>query len=68
MSSLQMPALAQPPQVTWTALPDDFVLPDDPVENIQQHPLAAALTDALGAAQRLRPEMLVGANFALVAT
>lgn len=61
---------AQPrtgPTITWPPLPADFLLPDDPVENIQQPSLAAALTDALGAAQRLQPTMLVGSNFALVA-
>lgn len=31
-------------------------------------PLAAALTDALGAAGRIQPEMLIGSNFGLVAT
>lgn len=54
--------------ITWEPLPDDFVLPDDPVENIQQPPLAAALTDALGAAKRIQPDMLIGSNFGLVAT
>jgi len=56
------------PTVTWEALPDDFVLPDDPVENIQQPSLAAALTDALGANNRILPSMLMGSNFALFAT
>ena len=37
------------PIVTWETLSDDFVLPDAPVANIYQPPLAAALTDALGA-------------------
>nr|WP_324616246.1 Uma2 family endonuclease [Lusitaniella coriacea] len=54
--------------VTWDALPPDYVLPDDPVENIQQPWLAAALTDALGAANRTQPQMLMGSNFGLVAT
>ncbi|MUL35728.1 Uma2 family endonuclease [Gloeocapsopsis dulcis] len=54
--------------ITWEPLPDDFILPDDPVENIQQPPLAAALTDALGAAGRIQPDMLIGSNFGLVAT
>ncbi|MGB3692066.1 MAG: Uma2 family endonuclease [Spirulinaceae cyanobacterium] len=54
--------------VTWEALPEDFVLPDDPVENIQQPPLASALTDALGAAGRIESQMLIGSNFGLVAT
>ncbi len=61
---------AQPrtgPTITWPPLPDDFKLVDDPVENIQQPPLAAALTDALGSAQRIQPTMLIGSNFGLVA-
>ena len=56
------------PLVTWEKLPEDFVLPDDPVENLQQPPLAAALTDALGAADRIQPQMLIASNFGLVAT
>ncbi|MGF1601444.1 MAG: Uma2 family endonuclease [Thermosynechococcaceae cyanobacterium] len=55
------------PKVTWEALPADTSLPDDPVENIQQPALAAALTDALGAADFIQPQMLVGTNFGLVA-
>jgi Uma2 family endonuclease len=56
-----------PADITWEALPADYILPDDPVENIQQPALAAGLTDALGANGRLRPEMLLGTNFGLVA-
>lgn len=55
------------PPITWEALPADFVLPDDPVENIHQPTLAAALTDALGAAGLISSQMLVGSNFGLVA-
>ncbi|MEG4215418.1 hypothetical protein QUA27_04300 [Microcoleus sp. Pol14C6] len=33
--------------VTWEKLPDDFKLPDEPVENIDQPLLAAALREAL---------------------
>jgi Uma2 family endonuclease len=58
----------QDPIVTWELLPDGFILPDDPVENIQQPALAAALTDALGAAGLITPTMLVASNFALLAT
>ncbi|WP_414545477.1 Uma2 family endonuclease [Nostoc sp. CCY0012] len=54
--------------IAWEALPADYILPDDPVENIQQPPLAAALTDALGATKRIQPQMLIGSNFGLVAT
>ena len=65
---LQIPSSYKAPNVTWEALPADFILPDDPVENIQQPPLAAALTDALGAAGRIGPIALIGSNFGLVAT
>jgi Uma2 family endonuclease len=65
---LSTPLARTEPSITWEPLPDDFVLPDDPVENIQQPPLAAALTDALGANGRIQPEMLIGSNFGLVAT
>ncbi|HYW22334.1 MAG TPA: Uma2 family endonuclease [Nodularia sp. (in: cyanobacteria)] len=54
--------------ITWEALPADFILPDEPVENIQQPALASALTDALGSTQRIQPQMLIGSNFGLVAT
>jgi hypothetical protein len=54
--------------VTWEKLPDDFILPDDPVENLQQPTLASALTDALGAENRIQPQMLIASNFGLVAT
>lgn len=36
-----------PHVITWPLLPDDFVLPDDPVEDEAQPRLAAALTSAL---------------------
>ena len=65
---LSTPPHKTEPTVTWEPLPKDFVLPDDPVENIQQPPLAAALTDALGANGRIQPDMLIGSNFGLVAT
>jgi Uma2 family endonuclease len=65
---LQTPQKRTPTLVTWEKLPEDFVLPDDPVENIQQPTLAAALTDALGAANRIQPQMLIASNFGLVAT
>ncbi|MGC8714422.1 MAG: Uma2 family endonuclease [Leptodesmis sp.] len=68
---LQVPSVTAAPLapiVTWESLPADFVLPDDPVENIQQPLLAAALTDALGAAGRIQSQMLIGSNFGLVAT
>ncbi len=65
---LQARPTHQTPVVTWEPLPSDYILPDDPVENIQQPALAAALTDALGAAGHIQPNMLMGTNFGLVAT
>jgi hypothetical protein len=32
----QAPPSAHALKITWDKLPNDFVLPDDPVENIQQ--------------------------------
>ncbi|MDF5724593.1 MAG: Uma2 family endonuclease [Rhizonema sp. PD37] len=66
---LQAPLQKKQPTITWEALPADFALPDQdhPVENIQQPLLAAGLTDALGAAGRIQPQMLIGSNFGLVA-
>jgi Uma2 family endonuclease len=65
---LEVPARAPALDISWQPLPADYVLPDDPVENQQQPILAAALTDALGAAGFLQPQMLIVVNFALVAT
>jgi Uma2 family endonuclease len=65
---LQVNLIQKEPTVTWEALPADFILPDDPVENIQQPAIAAALTDALGSTGRIQPQMLIGSNFGLVAT
>jgi Uma2 family endonuclease len=59
--------LRKPLKVTWEPLPADYFLPDEPVENIQQPLLAAALTDALGEAGWIQPDMLIASNFALVA-
>lgn len=65
---LQVKPTNKKPTVTWNPLPADFTLPDDPVENIQQPILAAALSDALGAGGYIQPQMLIGSNFGLVAT
>lgn len=65
---VQIHPIHKEPNVSWEALPADFILPDEPVENIQQPSLATALTDALGATERIQPEMLIGSNFGLVAT
>lgn len=51
--------------VVWEKLPDDFVLPDDPVENIYQPFLAAALTEALDLAGRVTSEGLIASNMGI---
>jgi Uma2 family endonuclease len=54
--------------ITWEKLPDDFVLPDDPVDNINQPALAAALTESLELSGRLPPAALTITNYGLCAT
>lgn len=65
---LEAPSIKAKQTVTWEPLPANYILPDDPVENTQQPSLAAALTDALGAAGLIQPEMLIASNLGLVAT
>ena len=55
-------------EIRWEKLPDDFVLPDDPVDNIAQPALAAALTDALATAGRLPAKTLTTTNCGICAT
>ncbi len=40
-------------EIAWDKLPDDFVLDDEPVDNINQPLLAAALTESLEIAGKL---------------
>ena len=55
------------PEVVWEKLPEDFVLPDDPVDNINQPALAAALTDSLNTAGYLPPESATTTNYGICA-
>ena len=55
-------------KIRWEKLPDDFVLPDDPVANIAQPALAAALTDALTTAGQLAADALITTNYGICAT
>ncbi len=55
-------------KITWEKLPDDFLLPNDPVDNIDQPLLAAALTEILEQARRYREDVLVGTNYGVCAT
>lgn len=40
-------------KITWEKLPDDFVLDDEPVDNINQPIIAASLTQSLDIAGKL---------------
>ncbi|MFB2894113.1 Uma2 family endonuclease [Aerosakkonemataceae cyanobacterium BLCC-F50] len=53
--------------ITWPKLPEDFPLPDDPVENTDQPLLAAALRQPLTAVPELLQDALIVSNFALCA-
>lgn len=66
-----MSAIAQTPAsqltISYPLLPEDFPLPDDPVENTDQPLLAAALRQPLTAFPDLVQNALVVSNFALCA-
>ncbi len=53
--------------ITWEKLPDDYPLPDDPVDNRTQPALAAALTEILGVNNRLGTAATT-TNYAICAT
>ncbi|MGL5061118.1 MAG: Uma2 family endonuclease [Microcoleus sp.] len=54
-------------KITWPLLPDDFILPDDPVENID-HPLVAnGLRQSLVDCPEFMQDALIVSNFALCA-
>ncbi|AMW29215.1 MULTISPECIES: Uma2 family endonuclease [Arthrospira] len=55
-------------EITWEKLPDDFILPDDPVDNINQPALAVALTDSLAVAGKLSPLSITPTNYGICAT
>lgn len=55
-------------EITWVKLPDDFVLPDDPVDNITQPLLAMALSDSLEVGGKLPPSCLTPTNYGICAT
>jgi Uma2 family endonuclease len=55
-------------QITWEKLPDDYKLPDDPVDNINQPFLAAALTESLELAGKLSANALTTTNYGICAT
>ncbi|AFZ60413.1 Uma2 family endonuclease [Anabaena cylindrica FACHB-243] len=54
--------------ISWEALPDDFQLEDEPVENTGQPILAGALRESLEIAGFIQSKMLIASNFGLCAT
>jgi hypothetical protein len=54
--------------ITWSALPKDFKLEDEPVENTGQPILAGALCESLEISGFIQPQMLIASNFGLCAT
>lgn len=61
-------AIAISQRITWEKLPDDYPLPDDPVDNINQPILAAALTESLQQARKLSEQSLTPSNYGICAT
>ena len=57
-----------PLTISWEKLPDDFPLPDDPVDNVNQPALAAALTDSLHQAERMAETAFTLTNYGICAT
>jgi hypothetical protein len=56
------------PPIRWEKLPEDFPLPDEPVESTLQPLLAAALREALELAQMIPAQALIASNFGLCST
>lgn len=57
-----------PLEISWDRLPDDYVLDDQPVDNINQPLLAAALTESLVLAGKLPENALLSTNYGICAT
>ncbi|AFY44571.1 Uma2 family endonuclease [Nostoc sp. PCC 7107] len=55
-------------QVSWEKLPDDYVLPDEPVDNINQPAIAAALTESLQIAGKIPENAFTSTNYGICAT
>jgi Uma2 family endonuclease len=67
VQTLVSPPPQETSQVSWEKLPDDFILPDDPVDNINQPLLAAALSDALHQGGKLSAQSLTTTNYGICA-
>lgn len=58
----------RPLNITWELLPDDYILPDDPVDNRTQPALASALNEILSTAHRIPEMAITGTNYGICAT
>jgi hypothetical protein len=56
------------PVITWEKLPADFILPDDPVDNIHQPSISAALTEILNEADRIPENAFTCTDYGIIAT
>lgn len=65
MTQLQVRRSHTFPVIAWEKLPDDFELPDEPVENNIQPLLAAALRESLELAGLILTSMLIASNFGI---
>jgi len=54
-------------KITWPLLPDDFILPDDPVDDIDHPLIANGLRQSLVASPEVMQDALIVSNFALCA-
>ncbi|MBD1834053.1 DUF4351 domain-containing protein [Cyanobacteria bacterium FACHB-472] len=54
--------------IKWKKLPDDFQLPNDPVENIDHPLLASALREILEIAGFITASIIIASNFGICAT
>ncbi len=63
-----MVVTVRPYNITWELLPEDFILDDEPVDNVNQPPIAAVLTESLELAGRLPSTALVTTNYGICAT
>lgn len=55
-------------QIRWEKLPEDYNLPNDPVDNINQPSLATALTESLIIAEKVSDKALISSNYGICAT
>lgn len=67
MTAVQLSPSPSSPPVKWEQLPEDFILPDEPVESNLQPLLAAALRESLALAGLIIESLLIASNFGLCA-